>query len=43
MLHIEYNFYEKVNRESNREQKMKSLLEMLLRRRHTIVFNIYKK
>jgi hypothetical protein len=30
MLHIEYNFYEKLNRESNSEPKMKCLLEMLL-------------
>jgi hypothetical protein len=32
MLRIEYNFYEKVNKESNREKKMKSLLKMLLER-----------
>jgi hypothetical protein len=25
MLHIEYNLYEKTNRESNKEPKMKSL------------------
>jgi hypothetical protein len=30
MLDIECNLYEKINRESNREPKMKSLLEMLL-------------
>jgi hypothetical protein len=30
MLHIKYNLYEKVNRELNRESKMKILLEMLL-------------
>jgi hypothetical protein len=29
MLHIEYNTYEKINKESNRESKMKILLEML--------------
>jgi hypothetical protein len=30
MLHIECNHYEKLNREINREPKIKSLLEMLL-------------
>jgi hypothetical protein len=30
MLHIECNHYEKLNRELNRELKIKSLLEMLL-------------
>jgi hypothetical protein len=29
MLHIEYNLYEMVNKESNRELKIKSALEML--------------
>jgi hypothetical protein len=29
MLYIEYNLYKKVNRELNRESKMKILLEML--------------
>jgi hypothetical protein len=30
MLYIELNLYEEANKESNRELKIKSLLEMLL-------------
>jgi hypothetical protein len=30
MLYIEFNLYGKINKESNRESKIKSLLEMLL-------------
>jgi hypothetical protein len=29
MLYIEFNLYEKTNKESNRESKIKSLLNML--------------
>jgi hypothetical protein len=29
MVHIEFNLYEKVNREYNRESKIKSILEAL--------------
>jgi hypothetical protein len=38
MLHIECNIYEKVNRESNREKKINSLLEMLLTILHLTQF-----
>jgi hypothetical protein len=31
MLYIEFNLYGEINKESNREPKIKSLLEMLIR------------
>jgi hypothetical protein len=39
MLHIEFNIYGETNKESNRESKIKSLLEVLLAR-YVIPFSI---